>query len=449
MLNKLVTITQKFSPDIRQIISNTTWLFLDRIIQMGLSLFVGIWVARYLGPEQYGILNYSISFVALFLPLVTMGLDGIIVRELVRNQVHKNTILGTSFALKLIGGVLTLLLTTSIIYFLKPGETETRTLIGIIALGTIFQSFETIDFWFRSQTQSKYTVLAKNTVYIIVSVARIASVQAAAPLIAFAWIKSIEIVLNAIGLLIVYQIRGECIIRWSANLEQAKRFLKDSWPLILAGISTYIYASIDQVMLGQMSTVKSLGIYSVAVKLSEIFNFLPVLLSQSILPSVVKKSQEGEDILLETMQTIYDIMAVIWFFTALVVSIFSASIISIVYGDAYSDSAIVLSIYIWSQFGSNFGVARSIYINVKNLFKLSLIISFVGAITNIILNAWLIPKYEAIGATIATLITYFVAVILMNLFLRDLRKLIPIIFKSLLIPRSLFRILNLVKFKSI
>ncbi|QIZ71558.1 flippase [Oxynema aestuarii] len=432
----------KITVTLSNLISNTAWLFADKILQMGLGLVVGIWVARYLGPEQYGMLNYAISFVALFGPIAGWGLDAISVRELASEPEKKEEILGTTFVLKLLGGFLILFLTFVAIYLLKPDEILTRWLVGIIAVGTIFQSFETIDFWFRSQTQSKYTVLAKNFTYVLATVIKIILIQTSAPLIAFAAIKSGEIGFTAIGLVVVYGRRGGNIFRWQPNFKMAHLLLQDSWPLIISGISTYIYATIDQVMLGQMSTVKSLGIYSVAVKLSEIFNFLPVVISQSVLPTVVNKYKEGEQSLLHTMQNIYDIMAILWFFIAVFISSFSPWIVSKVYGEAYSESAIILSVYVWSQFGSNFGVARSLYINVKNLFKLSLIISFAGAFLNIALNSWLIPQYEAMGATVATLITYFVAVVGINIVFPELRKLLPIIGKSLIIPNSIFRLIK-------
>jgi PST family polysaccharide transporter len=193
-------------------------------------------------------------------------------------------------------------------------------------------------------------------------------------------------------------------------------------------------------MLGQMATAKSLGVYSVAVKLSEVFNIIPTVISISLLPVLVKKYQEDEKAFLETMQGVYDLMAVLWFLVAIFISPFSSWIVDIVYGEAYAGAGNVLALYIWSQFGSNFGVARALYINVKNLFRISLIISICGAVTNIALNLWLIPRYQEMGATVATLITYFIAVIFMNLFFVELRKLIPLILKSVVIPQSIFRL---------
>jgi len=440
MKNKLVLLIQQLSPTFRKVVANMAWLFADRFMQMGLGLLIGIWVARYLGPEQLGVFNYAIAFVSLFNPLTTLGLDSIVVRDLAQDSSRKHEILGTAWLLKLLSGLLTLLLTTAIISLLRPDDRLTHWLVGIIAAGTIFQSFETIDFWFRSQIESKYTVFAKNIAYIIAAIIKIALIQMQSPLVGFACIKAGDIALSALALLFVYHRQGQLITLWRVNLPIAQKLLKDSWPVIFSGISIYIYAQIDQVMLGQMAAPSSLGIYSVSVKLSEVFNIIPTVIYSSLLPALVKKYQEGENVFLETMQGVYDLMAVLWFLIAIAISPLSDWIVDILYGEAYADAGNVLAVYIWSQFGSNFGTARALYINVKNLFRISLIISIVGAVINIILNSWLIPQYQAMGATVATLITYFIATIFMNLFFADLRKLVPLILKSLVIPQSLFRL---------
>ena len=259
MKNKLVLLIQQLSPTFRKVVANMAWLFADRFMQMGLGLLIGIWVARYLGPEQLGVFNYAIAFVSLFNPLTTLGLDSIVVRDLAQDSSRKHEILGTAWLLKLLSGLLTLLLTTAIISLLRPDDRLTHWLVGIIAAGTIFQSFETIDFWFRSQIESKYTVFAKNIAYIIAAIIKIALIQMQSPLVGFACIKAGDIALSALALLFVYHRQGQLITLWRVNLPIAQKLLKDSWPVIFSGISIYIYAQIDQVMLGQMAAPSSLG----------------------------------------------------------------------------------------------------------------------------------------------------------------------------------------------
>lgn len=442
MFKKLLTFRHELSPTLQKIFSNTIWLFADRILQTGLSFFVSVWVARYLGPQQLGIFNYAASFIALLSPLAGLGLDAIVVRDIARDPSSKNKTLGTTFFLLLVSGSLTYLLSLILVVQFQADNVLTQWIVGILSAGTLFQAFNTIDLWFQSQTQSKYTVLAKRSAYIALTLTRIALIQFHAPLLAFAWARLAEIALAAIGLVVVYRQQEGHIKDWKFSLDRAGMLLKDSWPLVIAGFSTYVYAGIDQVMLGQMVTLKSVGTYSVAVRLSEFWDFIPMILAQSALPALTRQYEESEAGFMSSLQKFFDLMAVIWFGIAVVISVLSPWIISTLYGSAYADSASILTIYVWGQFGSNFGVARSLYMNIKNIFKLSLIISLSGAVLNILLNLFLIPLYQGIGAATATLITYFFAAICTNFIFRDLNALVPILLKSLVIPQALRRLIK-------
>lgn len=437
MLNKL-------SPGLRQVIGNTAWLFSEKILQLGLGLLVGVWVARYLGPEKFGLFNYAITFVAMFSPFANLGLDGIVVRDVARDPSNKDETLGTAFALKLIGGIVTLILAVGTIFLLNPDEKLTRWMVGIVAIGTIFQAFDTIDFWFRSQIKSKYTVFAKNSAYVFISLVKIILIQSQAPLIAFAWVRAAEIALGAVALVVVYGIRGYAIQAWRVSIKRAKTLLEQSWPLLVAGLTTYIYSKIDQVMLGTLLENRAeLGFYSVAVKLSELFDFIPMMLSISFLPKLTEIKKRSEERYRNLMQIYFDIMLILWLAIAIPVSLFSNNIVNIMYGSSYAASASILSIYVWAQFGSNLGVARGAFLVIEGKQKLSLYMSVIGAIINVLINIYLIPKAGAVGATVATLITYFVVTVVINFLIRDLRVIGLYILRSFNLYQAALRILSL------
>ena len=120
----------------------------EKLLRMVVGLFVGIWVARYLGPERYGLLSYAMSFVGLFIAIATLGLDSIVVRELVKDESLRSKLLGTAFTLKLIGAFLMLII-LAIAVHLTSNDYDTNLLIFIIASATIFQSFNVIDLYFQ------------------------------------------------------------------------------------------------------------------------------------------------------------------------------------------------------------------------------------------------------------------------------------------------------------
>lgn len=430
---------QKLSPGLRKVLNNVLWLFADRMLQMGLSLIVGLWVIRYLGPEQFGQLNYALTIVAIFGPIASLGLDSLVVRDLVKEPDAKHEILGTSLALRLASGVLTLLLSTGFIIVFKPQETLTHILVGIIAFGTVFQAFEIIDFWFRSQVQSKYTVIVKNAAYLLVCGIRIALIQLQAPLIAFAWARLGELVLASVGLVLIYQANQRDIKTWRNNWFRGKRLLKESWPLIVSGIAIYIYSTIDQVMLGSFNMVYELGIYAAAVKIAQIPDLIPSIMQISFFPKLTEAKEKSESEYLQKVQAYFDLSLLLWLVVAIPMSSFSHLIVYIL-GDKYIASGQVLAIYIWAQFGSGLGVARNAYIMIEGKAKNELVITLTGAVTNIVLNLFLIPRYGAVGATVATLITYFVATVLLNFILPDLRPVAGFIVRSLNLWKAIGRI---------
>jgi len=409
MFNKLAARSQKISPGLRKIIGNSSWLLADRILRMGVGLFVGVWVARYLGPEQFGFYNYAIAFVALFSAVATLGLDGIVVRDLVRDPACKEETLGTAFILKLIGGIVTLLLTIGTVSLLRPDDNLTLWLVGITATGLIFQAFDTIDFWFQSQVQSKYTVYAKNTAFVLIALVKVILIQKEAPLIAFAWAGLAEFAIGAFGLVTAYQMTGHHLKAWGGSVLQAKKLLQNSWPLILSGMVIMVYMRIDQVMLAQMKDATAVGVYSAAVRLSEVWYFIPTAIVSSVLPSIVEAKKISEKLYYERIQKLFNLMSVLAYAIAIPVTFLSSQVITLTFGEGYTDAGPVLAIHIWTGIFVYLGLARGPWVLTENLVKFSFITTAIGAIINIILNYFLITKYGVIGAAVSTIVAQFVA----------------------------------------
>lgn len=443
MLDRLGKITQRFSIDLKKIAANASWLLLDRLIVMITGLVVGAWVARYLGPEKFGLYNYATSIVSFLTPITGISLISIIVRDLARTPSEKDNILGTTFLIFLVGGAITVPLAVILSLLLEPSNQTIQILVGVIAFSNILLAFDTIDIWFQSQTQSKQIVVARRSSGLIAAIFKLTLIQLHAPLIAFAWTISVELVLSAISMMITFELKGNSIKKWRFIPGRAKEMIREGLPLILAGISVYICSRIDQVMLGSLLTDKSqLGFYSIAVKISEVFNFLPMVVASSIFPKL--STLDVEDVEYQNkLQVYFDIMLFLWLIVALPISLFSSPIILFLYGSDYSPAARILGVYVWAQFGANLGVARSSFLTIKGILKYSLYLGIIGAFLNIGLNYFLIPQYQAMGATVATLITYLVVIVLANFFIRDLRIVGIMILRSLNLYRAALRIKGL------
>lgn len=420
---------------LQKVLENMGWLFFDKFFRMGIGLFVGVWVARYLGPEKYGTLGYAQAFVALFATFASLGLDSIVIRDIVNDPSCKDETLGTAFSLKLAGGFLTTVLSVAAIYLLRPEDTLTLYLVGIIAIGTVFQSFSTIDFWFSSQIQSKYTVYAQNIAFVIISVIKVVLILRQAPLIAFAWAALAEVIIGSAGLVAFYRLNGYSMRKWKNNWFRARQLLNQSWPLILSGVTIMIYMRIDQIMLGQMVGQYAVGIYTSAVKLSEVWYFIPSAIVASLTPALLDAKKVNETLYYLRLQKIFNLLAVIAYSVALPMTFLSHWIITILFGAEYGAAGPVLAIYIWAAVFVFQGVARGVWIVAEGLMKFSLATTFAGLVINVVLNYLLIPIYGPIGSALATVFSQFVASVGSNYFYDKTRTIGKMQMKSLLIFR--------------
>jgi O-antigen/teichoic acid export membrane protein len=407
---------------LQKILSNTGWLLADRILRMGIGLIVGVWVARYLGPEQFGLFNYAIAFVSLFAVIPTLGLDSIVIREIVHHPEQKHELLGTAFALKMVSGIAIWLVTIGAIAALNPGQSLTHWLVSIIAAGMIFQALDTIDLWFQSQTQSKYTVYSKNAAFICMTLIKIWFLFQKAPLIAFAWIGLAETALGSIGLIITYRASGQAITAWRVHFITAKKLLRDSYPLILSALAIMVYMRIDQIMLAQQAGNQEVGIYSAAVRLAEVWYFIPMAIVSSTFPSIMEARQISETLFYERLQKLYRLMALLAYTVAIPTTFLAEPMIKFLFGATYEKASSMLAILIWTGLFVNLGVARSSFLTVMNWTKLHLLTVLLGCGLNIILNYILIPSYGGIGSAIATFTSYLCATYLACFLHRSLFK---------------------------
>lgn len=392
---------------LKKIIKNIAWLSGDQVFRLAAGFIVGAWVARYLQPTQFGLLNYALAFTGLFIPFANLNdLNQIAVRDITLEPESKNEIIGTTFFLKLFGSFIAILLSIASILVLRPDDQLAQFLVIILSFSMLSYSFTAIDCWFQYQVQSKYIVIARNITFVIITLLRIALIYFKAPVIAFAWVITVESALSAIAVAIAYKIGGESLKEWRSNFQRAKRLLKDSWALVLSGFAIAIYLKIDQTMLGQLVDDQAVGIYSVAVRLAEICCILPAPIVSSVTPSIIAAKARSEKEFYERLQKLFDLMILLAYGIAIIMCLIAKPAIVFVYGNNYAAAGDVVLIHVWSIIFMFIGVTKSIWIIAENQGIYSLVFTFLGAAMNILLNFWLIPKYHEIGAAIATLISY-------------------------------------------
>lgn len=404
--NAIKSLYQK----LRLYLFNTSWMMAERLLNIGVGFAVAILLARYLGPERFGILSYAISVTAIFASAGHMGLAGLVVREVVREPHEVPKILGTTFMLKLTGMAIGFLLVLGYsVLFEEIGSLEFWMLL-IVASAIFFQTFDVVEYWFQSQVQAKYPAIAKSSAVLLAAALKVGLILSGAGLLAFAFAHTAQFVVAALILAHLYKSTTRTsVIDWQANLAKAKQLLSQGWIIYLSSIFAVIYMKIDQIMLKWMVGAQEVGVYAVAAQLSEAWYFLPIAVVASFFPKLIKLRDSDSELFNRRLQQLFDFLFLVAVAVALVVTLIAGPVIALLFGSGYQDSASVLTIHIW---GGVFIFMRALFsrwILIENALMFSLITQGLGALFNIGLNFLLIPEHGAEGAALATVISYAIA----------------------------------------
>lgn len=435
MLNKLKALFSHTG--FRKYAVNTSWLFLERIVRMGIALLVGVYVVRYLGPSQFGQLSYAQSFVALFAPLAALGLDTVVVRDLVKVPDKKETLLGTAFWLKLCGAACSIILMVAVETF-TTNTPQDNLFILLLAIGLFFQATSVIDLFFQSLAQSRYIVQVQLIQTCLSSIAKIGLVLAEAPLWLFVASYVFDAICLAFGFFLLAKYKNMLVMFRQFSFAAAKCLLMESLPLVFSGVAVALYMRIDQIMLREMVGNYAVGQFSAALKLSEAWYFIPMAICNSVFPAIVAAKGQAKEVYHRRLQQLYDLMVILSIAVAIPVTFLAEPIIQFLYGSAYEESVSVLQIHIWAGPFVFLGVAMSGWLIAEGFGKKSLYRTIFGLCINVLANLWLIPLYGPVGAAVATLLGQVAANFLYDFFDSGVRDQLHIKMRALL-PIHLLR----------
>ncbi|RVQ65800.1 flippase [Croceicoccus ponticola] len=409
---------------------NSAWMFGGQSIRLAGGLLVGVWVARYLGPADYGVLNYAIAFSSLFGILASLGLDAIIVQRLVETTDDEDKILGTAFGLRLFGSLAGLLI--AVLLSILSGDPTTVSILVAISSGAFTaQALYVIDWRFQAAQENRKSVIAQTIGFLIAAIARIYMIQSGAPVVAFAFASLIEAALVSCALLALYLLDRPSS-KWRFEGGMAKTLLRKSWPLILSGFAYTAYVRVDAVMVGQMLGNAEVGIYSAAIRISEAWNFVPLILVTAAFPALLALRLADPDAYRQQLQSLMSLLVAICLIVAIVIEIGGDELIYRLYGPQYAGAGPILKISVWNAVFVALGFASGRWLIAEDLARYALFRNLIGLMINVLLNLLLIPKLGAKGAAISTLIAYICANFLSYAFRRDLHPLLTLNARSLL-----------------
>jgi O-antigen/teichoic acid export membrane protein len=400
----------------RAFVANSGWLLFDKLVRALLGLLVGAWVARYLGPAQFGTLAYVVAFIALFQAIANLSGDAIVVRDLAQDRDAASEVLGSALALRLSVGLLCWLVAVACVAAFKGDEPRVVLMAAIVGGVLVFQAADTVDLWFQSQSQSRRTVLAKLCAYFLSTAAKVILIVSDAPLEAFAAVTAFDALACSVSLALAYRYLPTAR-PWRAVASRMRLLLIESLPFMMSGVSIMVYSRIDQIMIKEMLGDQSLGIYAAALPLSQFWQVIPLTLATSLAPFIAKRKLADEGDYRRALVIAFRAFFYVGVATVVLTWLTSRLLIHHLFGPAYAQAAAVLDIHSVSNVFCFLGIAHGLWLVNERRFAVRLYGTLLaGAITVMLNYAWL-PRIGVAGAAYAAIAAQLTAAFLINRFL--------------------------------
>ncbi len=389
----------------RRYFINTGWMFFGHFFSLLVAFFVGAWIARYLGPREYGLVNYAVSFAGLFSFIASLGADNILSRELVRRPEQRDELLGTAWRLKLIGGILAFICASGVALIVESAPLV-RLLIFLFSFSFIFQASGVISIFFQAEVMAKRNIKVQVLAAAFSAFLKIGLIFLGLGIVPLILIYALESLFYALGLFYSYRVYGLKIRDWKFSPVLMKELWRDSWPLMLSGAAIVLFMRIDQVMIGRLLDASAVGFYAAGVKIAELWYFFPIVICSSLFPAIVRAREIDTGLYHRRLRRLYYLLGLSAVALAIPVSLLAEPIIFYLFGPDYGPAVDVLRIYVWSGVGGFLGIAVGQYLLAENFVFINLTTHAGGAVLNIVLNVFWIKSLGINGAALATLVSY-------------------------------------------
>ena len=402
-----------------RIIKNASWIVVCKIVQSALGLIISMFSARYLGPQNFGVINYAASIVAFALPLMQLGLRSILVNEFIQRPSSEGKILGTALGLNLLSAIACMIGIVTFVSIINKGETTTLIVCALYTLSLLFQAFEMIQYWFQAKLLSKYTSLISLLAYLVVSLYKIFLLVTQKSVYWFAMAQTIDYGIIAFFSLMIYKKLGGQELSFS--IRDGSKMLSKSKHYIISGMMVTIFAQTDRLMLKNMIDDVATGYYSAAVTCAGLANFVFSAIIDSMRPVILEEKKRSQKAYETNIALLFSITFYLSLFQCICVTLFAEPIIMILFGVEYVPSISALRVVVWYVTYSYFGSVRNVWILAEEKQKYLWIINVSGALLNIVLNIKLIPQYGIIGASLASFVTQFFTNFVLGFIVKPIR----------------------------
>lgn len=402
-----------------KLLNNAKWIIACKVLQSLIQLVVGMLSARYLGPSNYGLINYAAAIVAFVTPIMQLGLPGILVREYVEKPHHEGTVLGTALVMNMLSAVACIIGVTAFASVANAGEPITILVCALYSTSLFFQAIEMVQYWFQAKLLSKYSSLAMLCSYVVVSAYKIYLLVTAKSVYWFALSHAVEYGVTGLLLLISYRKNGEQKLSFSVDVAR-EMFAKGKY-YIVSSLMVVAFNSTASILMKLLIGTTENGYFSAAVTCTAVVQFVYSAIIDSARPAILESKKIDQKQFEKNVSRLYCVIVYLALAQSVAFTIFAELIIRILYGADYFASISVLQILIWQTAFSYMGAVRNVWILAEEKYSRLWIINLCGALVNIALNLFLIPLWGACGAAAASVLTQIVANFVIGFIMKDIR----------------------------
>lgn len=403
-----------------RIVKNASWIIACRIVQAVLSLAVSMITARYLGPSNYGLITYASSLVAFIVPVIQLGINGILVQEFVNCPTNSGRTIGTTTILTTISSLLGILGIWAFTSIVNHNETDTIIVSVLYSVSIFFQMTEMIQYWYQAQLLSKYVSIVSLISRVIVSVYKVYIIIAGKSIYWFSIVNSLDYLIISVCLFAIYFKLGGQKLSFSATT--ATKMLAKSKHFIISGLMVSVFGQTDKIMLKLMIGDAESGYYSAAITCAGMSVFLFTAITDSFRPVIFENKKTNESAYRINTIRLYSIIIYMALIQSVILTLLARPVINLLYGADYLYAVNILKIITWYSAFSYLGSARNIWFLAEGKQKYIWITNLIGAVVNIIGNSILIPILGGCGAAIASVVTQFLTNFVLNFFIKPIRE---------------------------
>lgn len=402
------------NPLVRRLLGNAGWLLADRIGRLGLGVIILAWTARYLGPGNFGLLNYAQAIVVLITSVAQFGLTDVVIRDIVRNPDRRNAIISTALLMRLGMGVVSVGLSCLTVYLLNPGDQRSLLITLALSVSLLFQATEVLEYDLQARNSVVPAVAARSAAFFICNAIKIAGILSGAGVLFFAVIVTLEAAVTAFFFCLANREGRRLVGLRHFSLAEARYLASQALPLFFRTAAIAFYMRLDQILITQIYGSVETGIYAAAVRLVEVWFFVPIAIMTALVPTLATAFVEDQERYRRQLKAAMRILVYASMAFALAVTLLAGPIISLLYGAHYDGAVNILRIYAWSSVFGTLGLATNAWFVNSGLMRYAFHQAFIGLVVNAALNGVLIIKIGPLGGALAYLASQAITNYLLN-----------------------------------